>query len=104
MKQSASTPKAATVVKRSRTSVAVFVAVAVIASGVAWKFAHRETSVAAIMRAGDYVAARCMLEQKAAVGDAWSQNQLGNIHYLGLGTPVDLEEAAKWYLRAALAE
>jgi TPR repeat protein len=34
--------------------------------------------------------------------DPWSQNQVGNLYMLGLGTEVNMEEALKWYMRAAL--
>ncbi len=51
---------------------------------------------------GRYGAAFEKLQPLAAAGDPWSQNQLGNLYYLGLGTDVNLEKAADWYLRAGL--
>jgi TPR repeat protein len=52
---------------------------------------------------GRYSAAFEKLQPMAASGDPWSQNQLGNLYYLGLGTKVDLNKAAEWYLRAGFS-
>jgi TPR repeat protein len=75
-----------------------------ILAGVVWQVGRPSSDVVTNIRRGDYAVAFQQLKVKAAEGDAWSQNQLGNLYYLGLGTPVDIDEAAKWYLRAALAD
>lgn len=69
-----------------------------------WQVTRQETTIAADLRNGDYSEAFVRLKEKAAAGDPWSQNQLGNLYYLGLGTPVDLKKASEWYLRSALAD
>lgn len=55
----------------------------------------------AALRSGDYRAAHAALPQPAEGGDAWSQNALGNLYYLGLGTGTDYRAAVGWYWRAA---
>ena len=69
-----------------------------------WQIAKPEASIATDLHKGDYSTAFERLRQKAASGDPWSQNQLGNLYYLGLGTPVDLKQAGEWYLRSALGD
>ena len=78
----------------------------VVAIGIAliWQIAKPEATIATNLRNGDYAVAFERLKEKADAGDPWSQNQLGNLYYLGLGTPVDLKKASEWYLRAALAD
>jgi TPR repeat protein len=55
------------------------------------------------LAAGDYPTACRLLLPQAKQGDAAAQNQLGVMHYLGLGTPVNHRRAAHWFKRAALA-
>lgn len=69
-----------------------------------WQVTRPETSIATNLRNGDYSVAFERLKEKAQAGDPWSQNQLGNLYYLGLGTPVDLKKAGEWYLRSALGD
>ena len=52
---------------------------------------------------GDYRGAYLSLLPRAKDGDAAAQNQLGVMHHLGLGTPVNHRRAAYWFKRAALA-
>jgi len=52
---------------------------------------------------GRYAAALRQLPARAAAGDAVAWNQLGILHYLGLGTPVDYREAARCFKAGALA-
>jgi TPR repeat protein len=51
----------------------------------------------------DFRRAHRMLVPLAKQGDPAAQNQLGVMHYLGLGRPVDHRRAAHWFKRAALA-
>jgi TPR repeat protein len=50
---------------------------------------------------GDYSAALRLADPLAARGDARAQSVLGLIYYRGRGVPVDLNEAVKWFRRAA---
>lgn len=84
--------------------VALAALAAAIVVALIWQIAKPETTIAADLRNGDYAVAFERLKEKATAGDPWSQNQLGNLYYLGLGTPVDLKKAAEWYLRSALAD
>jgi len=38
---------------------------------------------------------------EANLGNPAAQNSLGNLYYLGLGVPTDLEQASNWYFQAA---
>lgn len=87
----------------SRRVALVAMAVAIIVALI-WQAAKPETTIAADLRNGDYSVAFERLKEKAKAGDPWSQNQLGNLYYLGLGTPVDLKRAGEWYLRSALGD
>jgi len=53
------------------------------------------------LASGDYRAARAALLPAAEAGDAWAQNALGNLAYLGLGAPRDYAAALSWYWKAA---
>jgi TPR repeat protein len=53
------------------------------------------------LRQGEYGAAISALKPAAEAGDAWAQNALGNLYYLGLGTDTDYRQAIKLYWAAA---
>lgn len=53
------------------------------------------------MARGQYDRARDYLEGQALEGNPQAQNSLANLYYLGLGGPVDFEEAASLYYTAA---
>lgn len=53
--------------------------------------------------AGRYAAALRQLPARAAAGEAKAWNQLGILHYLGLGTSVNYREAARCFKAGALA-
>lgn len=94
---------AASIPARSRRIALVAMVVAIVIALI-WQIAKPETTIANDLRNGNYAFAFERLKEKAKTGDPWSQNQLGNLYYLGLGTPVDLKKASEWYLRAALAD
>lgn len=52
---------------------------------------------------GEYAAALRHLPERAAGGNPVAWNQLGILHYLGLGTPVNYREAARCFKAGALA-
>lgn len=52
---------------------------------------------------GRYAAALRELPTRASAGNAVAWNQLGILHYLGLGTPVNYREAARCFKAGALA-
>jgi TPR repeat protein len=78
--------------------------VVILAAGsAAWiKTARDAAPVAQDIQSGRYELAFSKLKKPAEDGDPWSQNQLGNLYYLGMGVKADMDEAFKWYLRAAL--
>lgn len=51
---------------------------------------------------GNYHAAFQAALRKAEKGESDSQNTLGNLYYLGLGTKRSYRAAARWYVKAAL--
>ncbi len=77
---------------------------AAVTAALIWQVAKPDTTIATDLRNGDYSVAFDRLQEKAVAGDPWAQNQLGNLYYLGLGTPVDLKLASEWYLRSALGD
>lgn len=77
---------------------AAIVAVAVVA---ATAFLVPTSDARTALRQGDYRAALSALEPAAKAGDAWAQNALGNLYYLGLGTETDYRQAIAWYWAAA---
>jgi TPR repeat protein len=82
-----------------------FALMAAVALGIgfaAWKINLSNNTPARDIQTGRYDAALGKLLPKAEAGDPWSQNQVGNLYMLGLGTEVNMEEALKWYMRAAL--
>lgn len=54
-----------------------------------------------VFEQGDFATAITLLRPAAEDGDARAQYRLGLIFDFGLGTPVDLIEAARWYRAAA---
>ena len=46
---------------------------------------------------GDGVGALYLYKSLAATGDSWALVEIGNIHELVAGVPIDCQEAAKWY-------
>ncbi len=62
-------------------------AAAIVAAGAAaWiKTARDNAPVAQDIQTGRYELAFAKLKKPAEEGDAWSQNQLGNLYYLGMG-------------------
>ena len=56
---------------------------------------------AALLEKGDYVAALARYRMLAERGSATAQVFLGWMHQLGRGVERDLEEAARWYKKAA---
>jgi hypothetical protein len=69
---------------------------------VAWQIRLANSTAAEDIQSGRYAAALAKLQPNAEAGDPWSQNQLGNLYMLGLGTEVNIDEALKWYMRSAL--
>lgn len=53
--------------------------------------------------AGDYAAARAIVEPMAAEGDRQAQHMLGYLEQFGLGGPKNLQHAVDLYYKAALA-
>lgn len=53
------------------------------------------------MNRGFYGAARTYLGKAAAAGSAKAQNELANLHYLGLGGERNHRVAVEWYLKSA---
>ena len=49
----------------------------------------------------DYATALRLLRPLGNRGDAWAQNRLGSMYYLGRGVPHDYAQAVKWYRMAA---
>lgn len=49
----------------------------------------------------DFAGARVAWETAAEHGDARAQYGLGVLHWRGLGAPSDLQEAARWFAKAA---
>jgi TPR repeat protein len=49
----------------------------------------------------DFAGARVAWEAAAEHGDARAQYGLGVLHWRGLGAPSDLQEAARWFVKAA---
>lgn len=76
-------------------------AVAVLAALAAAAVLRPGPDARAALQSGDYQAARSALREAAARGDAWAQNALGNLYYLGLGTETDYRRALGWYWKAA---
>ena len=56
------------------------------------------------MNRGFYAAARSYLSKTAQTGSAKAQNELANLHYLGLGGERNHRLAVEWYLKAASQE
>ena len=104
MKQATKAAKSTVSMSAGSRQIALVAMAAAIVAALIWQVAKPETTIATDLRNGDYSVAFERLKEKAAAGDAWSQNQLGNLYYLGLGTPVDLKKASEWYLRSALAD
>lgn len=104
MKQARKAAKSIVSMPAGSRRVALTAMAAAIVVAVIWQATRPEASIATDLRNGDYSTAFVRLQEKAAAGDPWSQNQLGNLYYLGLGTPVDLKKASEWYLRSALAD
>ncbi|MEO1160236.1 MAG: tetratricopeptide repeat protein [Pseudomonadota bacterium] len=104
MKQTAKAAKNAVSMPAGSRRVALAALAAAIVVALIWQVTKPETDIATDLRNGDYAIAFDRLREKAAAGDPWSQNQLGNLYYLGLGTPVDLKQAGEWYLRSALGD
>ena len=48
-----------------------------------------------------YATALRLLRPLGNRGDAWAQNRLGSMYYLGRGVPHDYAQAVKWYRLAA---
>ena len=69
----------------------------------AWKTSLARNTPAQDILSGRYETALSKLLPKAEAGDPWSQNQVGNLYYLGLGVEANMDEAFKWYMRSALA-
>ncbi len=79
----------------------ILVALAVGLAGWRWQLAM--ATPAQDIQSGRYEAAFGKLMPNAEQGDLWSQNQLGNLYLLGLGVDANMDEAFKWYMRAALS-
>ena len=60
-----------------------------------------EDAAYAAYQNGDYAAALRLVGPLAARGEARAQSLLGLFYYRGRGVPVDLNEAVKWFRRAA---
>jgi TPR repeat protein len=54
-----------------------------------------------LMNAGDYVRAMRIFQEWAAKGDTNAMNDIGWMYANGLGMPVNAEQAAAWYSKAA---
>lgn len=59
--------------------------------------------VEAALARGDYSRAVPLLETLAAQGNPTAQFQLGQLHSLGRGMPVDQQQAATWFEKASQA-
>jgi TPR repeat protein len=56
-----------------------------------------------LMNDGQFDRAMHIFQMRAAAGDAVAINNIGWMYQYGLGRPVDTDEAARWYVKAAAA-
>lgn len=82
-------------------TLAGIVAVAILAALAAAAVLRPGPDARAALGSGDYRAAHAALREPAGRGDAWAQNALGNLYYLGLGVETDYRRAIDWYWKAA---